>query len=247
MRPMLAILFLIPAAWAQEKTQDAPPPEVVYVKYEVKGRDYSVFLQREDAAGKDLGLVPLKRAEWPARLRATGDGTMLAVRGNGIVEWDREGKALVEVAPKDLTALADAHKLAEDRYLIAARRGGKPLIAEIDAKGAILREVAVVLTKGTGVVRSAWPIGKDRILVADYTGVFEMDWTGKRTMEYAVSGYCYDVLPAKDGNFLVATKGGKGPGIEEITPSGKSVWSARHGCPTALQRLASGNLLVSGG
>lgn len=244
MRALIPVLVLTLPAWAQEEKTTAPvAEEIFYLRFETKDGEYSMSLQREGAGGKDLGQVALKRTEMPLRLRATGDGTILAVRRTGLVEWNREGKPLATLEPKGLAGFTDAHKLSADLYLVAGRREAKNVIAEIDAKGKVVREVEVSFTGKDRALRSAWPVGKDRLLVCGFYSAFEMDWTGKRTAEYAVSGLCYDVMPAKEGNVLVATKGS----IEERTPADKVVWSAKHGCPTAIQRLPSGNLLASGG
>jgi hypothetical protein len=224
--------------------------QVVYVRFERADNSHRVLLQREDLKGASLGAIELKREEMGSRMRATSWGTIVVCRPGKIVEIDREGKVLWKHELEPGSFVVDAHKSADGGALYAsmAARRGKGFIAEVDAQGKELRRVSPEVDG----IRSAWAVGRDRLLVASLTGVCEIDWEGKKHFERKVGKgeYCYDVEPLPGGNYLYvgSTPGqGKAGKVAEYDRDGKEIWSGAHGCPTSVQALANGNVLVGGG
>jgi hypothetical protein len=245
-------LLALTLAWIQDATPESRRDSemVMYVRIERSNPAFKILLQREDLNGKDLGAIELKREDLGGRMRATGSGTILASRQGRIVEIDREGKTLRELQAEPGTIVADAHTLADGRWIYAAMgsRRGKGFVAEVDKQG---KEVRRFSPEVPG-IRSAWPVGNDRVLIAALEGVFEFDWSGTKHFERrgAKGEYCYDVHPLEGGNFLyVGTTPGQGKSgkVAEYDRDGKEIWSGAHGCPTGVQALPNGNVLVAGG
>jgi len=249
-----AFCFALGLSLPSVSQEEKPKPgshEVFYVRY---GRSGKMSLQRQDAQGRELGSIDLRGHGFPSRLRATAEGTLLLSGQGGIVEIDREGKELQKIAPeKGKWEMAlDAHPLPNGNILATLIRGQRTFIAELDREGKILREVTPKLEGKMPGIRSASPSGEDRLLIATLTGVTEIDWEGEKQFEYGPDrgGYCYDVHPLPNGNFLYvgSIPGGVKAGIvAEITRDGEKLWSGSHGCPTSVQPLSNGNVLVGGG
>ncbi len=216
--------------------------EVIYLRYEVKGRTVTYALEREGPDGKSLGSVPLKAEEVPCKMRATADGTILAARADGLAEFQRDGKMVWQHKG---TGFTDAQKLPGGNVIAVANSGSRNTVSEIDPEGKVLRKVDVTIKGGYPRVSSVRLLENGRILAAGGETIVEVGWDGKRHFEHTLAkgSYAYDAMELPGGDILYSAKGD----VAQITRERKKVWSAYHGCPTSVQLLCSGNILVGGG
>jgi hypothetical protein len=262
---VVAALFLLnlPLVGQQSKTQKGASDECIVYGYLQRGKDekYTTFISKETVDPKKTGKVNLKRskgAELPysisitRRMRPTSTGTVIAPHAGGVFEFDSDGKVVWEhKCPNALSA----HVLANGNILIAVvKEDVKVEVTETDRKGTTIRQTILEVSPAKSVKYGCvWAVGEDRLLALIEGKVFEFDWKGKKYFECKPEGHCMDIAPLPNGNFVAALKTQPPKGkdfagkVVEINREGKEIWSVEHECPTAVQPLANGNLLVTGG
>ncbi len=195
--------------------------------------------------------------------RATPQGTALLCAAEGVVEVGRDGEPVWTMPyPADWKkhAVLKTAELLPNGHLFLARMAtqGKPqvIFVEFDKEKGILRKTPPY----PGAILSARPVGNERILIASFTGVTEIDWEGKTcsTLPLEPGYFCADAVRLANGNTLVALKvsggivakpseKGKSAMVAEVDPQGKILWSVKPSCPLTLQPLPDGHVLIGSG
>jgi hypothetical protein len=250
-------LIAISAQTKSEDTKSVSKGRILYQLYQNLDGKNEFSLRAMDVEGANATTVKIPWRLY--RMRATGVGTIIAVHEKGVVEFDRDAKLICEhKMPHDGPARAtSAFKLASGNILavLGGFIGTSTLVAEIDSNGKIVRKIGPDFGDKLATPAIAWPTKNDRLLLANWQRVFEIDWEGKKHFEYKLPNdtRMYDVVSLENGNVLISydttllekAKSGK---VAEIGRDGKEVWSLKsHACPMYLQALSNGNVLIGGG
>ena len=183
------------------------------------------------------------------------DGSILFTTGHGAKEVSKDGKVKFEyTTPAEVYAV---QRLANGNTFVGECTTGRLL--EIAPDGhTVVKETRLLppgKSGGHAFIRNVRVLKNGHFLVAHYGGRTAAEYApdGKAVWTFKAPGGPHSVTRLANGNTLIACSDNGTPGLLEVTPEGKTVWSLTNqdlpGAPlkflTGFQKLPNGNMLIS--
>jgi outer membrane protein assembly factor BamB len=213
-----------------------------------------------DYAGGQVCIVGADgKLEWRFEARQPQDcwvlpnGNILFAYRNGAKEVTLAKEVVWEYTAPESVEVHSAQPLPDGNVLVV-ECGTKRLI-EVDRAGKVAREVPLVPGPKVGThgqFRGARKLGNGNYVVTYMSDrkVAEVDPTGRVVREQAVPGNPHEIVPLKNGNWLVTC--GDGHQVIELNAKGDVVWTVQENdlpenplrLMAGIQRLPNGNTIL---
>ena len=180
------------------------------------------------------------------------DGGVLYCEAGGAVRLDAKQQRIWEYKAAPGVECHACQLLENGRVLIA--EGGPKRLIEVAPDGTVALEIPLptTITNAHNQIRGARKLANGHYVAAlkGDSKVVEIDATGKVVREVSVVGDPHEVVPLKDGNWLITC--GDGHRVVEVDPKGSLVWELNENdmpdFPLRLiagaQRLQNGNTVL---